>query len=77
MVKTFGQKSYVIAADYNFGQLSAEWNRSILKQPDVNGTVVGEEFIPLGVSPVCADHPEHSEGEARLVAHHQCRRRAG
>ena len=50
MVKTFGPKSYVIAADYNFGQLSAEWNRSILKQPDVNGTVVGEEFIPLGVS---------------------------
>ena len=34
MVKTFGPKSYVIAADYNFGQLSAEWNRSILKQPD-------------------------------------------
>ena len=50
MVKTFGPKSYVIAADYNFGQLSAEWNRSILKQPDVNGTAAGEEFIPLGVS---------------------------
>ena len=50
MVKTFGPKVYVIAADYNFGHLSAEWNRSILKQPDVNGKVVGEEFIPLGVS---------------------------
>jgi branched-chain amino acid transport system substrate-binding protein len=50
MVKKFGPKSYVVAADYNFGQLSAEWNRSILKQPDVKGTVVGEEFIPLGVS---------------------------
>ncbi len=50
MVKNFGPKSYVIAADYNFGQLSAEWNKAILKQSDVNGTVVGEEFIPLGVS---------------------------
>lgn len=48
MVKTFGPKVYVIAADYNFGQLSAEWNRSILK--DIGGEVVGEEFIPLGVS---------------------------
>jgi urea ABC transporter substrate-binding protein len=48
MVDTFGKKVYVIAADYNFGQLSAEWNRTILK--GLGGTVVGEEFIPLGVS---------------------------
>ena len=48
MVETFGKKVYVIAADYNFGQLSAEWNRTILKK--LGGTVVGEEFIPLGVS---------------------------
>jgi len=48
MVEKFGKKMYVIAADYNFGQLSAEWNRMILK--DLGGTVVGEEFIPLGVS---------------------------
>jgi len=48
MVEKFGKKVYVIAADYNFGQLSAEWNRMILK--DLGGTVVGEEFIPLGVS---------------------------
>ena len=48
MVEKFGKRVYVIAADYNFGQLSAEWNRTILKGLD--GTVVGEEFIPLGVS---------------------------
>jgi urea ABC transporter substrate-binding protein len=48
MVQTFGKRVYVIAADYNFGQLSAEWNRSIMKE--LGGTVVGEEFIPLGVS---------------------------
>lgn len=48
MVETFGKKVYVVAANYNFGQISAEWNRSILK--DLGGTVVGEEFVPLGVS---------------------------
>jgi urea ABC transporter substrate-binding protein len=48
MVETFGKKVYVVAANYNFGQISAEWNRSILKE--TGGTVVGEEFIPLGVS---------------------------
>ena len=48
MVETFGKNVYVIAADYNFGQLSAEWNRTILKT--LGGKVVGEEFIPLGVS---------------------------
>jgi len=48
MVQTFGKKVYVIAADYNFGQISAEWNRKLVKE--LGGTVVGEEFIPLGVS---------------------------
>jgi branched-chain amino acid transport system substrate-binding protein len=48
MVEKFGKKVYVIAADYNFGQISAEWNRKIVKE--LGGTVVGEEFIPLGVS---------------------------
>lgn len=48
MVEKFGKKVYVVAANYNFGQISAEWNQSILK--DVGGTIVGEEFIPLGVS---------------------------
>ncbi|MBR1187331.1 urea ABC transporter substrate-binding protein [Bradyrhizobium sp. AUGA SZCCT0160] len=48
MVEKFGKKVYVIAADYNFGQISAEWNRKIMK--DLGGEVAGEEFIPLGVS---------------------------
>ncbi|SFU42949.1 branched-chain amino acid transport system substrate-binding protein [Methylobacterium sp. 174MFSha1.1] len=48
MVEKFGKKVYVIAADYNFGQISAEWNRTLMKK--LGGEVVGEEFIPLGVS---------------------------
>ncbi|WP_428492487.1 urea ABC transporter substrate-binding protein [Rhodopila sp.] len=48
MVEKFGKKVYVIAADYNFGHLSAEWGHSIMKPLGVE--FVGEEFIPLGVS---------------------------
>ena len=48
MIEKFGKKVYSIAADYNFGQISAEWNRKIIKEH--GGEVVGEEFIPLGVS---------------------------
>jgi branched-chain amino acid transport system substrate-binding protein len=48
MVEKFGKNVYVIAADYNFGQLSAVWTRAILGK--LGGKVIGEEFIPLGVS---------------------------
>ena len=47
-MEKFGKKVYTIAADYNFGQISAEWVRNIVKQN--GGEMVGEEFIPLGVS---------------------------
>src|SRR3954453_12562136 len=48
MVERYGKRVYTIAADYNFGPLSAEWGRTILNP--LNGEIVGEEFIPLGVS---------------------------
>jgi urea ABC transporter substrate-binding protein len=48
MVQQFGKRVYTVAADYNFGHLSAQWGRSILKP--LGGEIVGEEFIPLGVS---------------------------
>ncbi len=48
MMETYGNKVYTIAADYNFGQISAEWVREIVKEN--GGDMVGEEFIPLGVS---------------------------
>ena len=48
MMEKYGKKVYTIAADYNFGQISAEWMRKIVKEK--GGTMVGEEFIPLGVS---------------------------
>jgi branched-chain amino acid transport system substrate-binding protein len=48
MVATFGKRVYTIAADYNFGQLTAAWVKKITQQE--GGTVVGEEFLPLTVS---------------------------
>lgn len=48
MMETYGKKVYTIAADYNFGQISAEWVRNIVKEN--GGEMVGEEFVPLGVS---------------------------
>ncbi len=48
MMEKFGKNVYTIAADYNFGQLSAEWVRNIVKEN--GGTMAGEEFIPLSVS---------------------------
>jgi urea transport system substrate-binding protein len=48
MMEKYGKRVYTIAADYNFGQISAEWVRMIVKEK--GGTMVGEEFIPLSVS---------------------------
>ena len=48
MMEEYGKRVYTIAADYNFGQISAEWVREIVKEH--GGEMVGEEFIPLGVS---------------------------
>jgi urea transport system substrate-binding protein len=48
MVQTFGKRIYTLAADYNFGQLSAAWTRAFA--PLLGAEIVGEEFIPLAVS---------------------------
>ncbi len=47
-MEKYGKKVYTIAADYNFGQISAEWTRKLVT--DNGGEIVGEELIPLGVS---------------------------
>ena len=48
MIKKFGNKIYVLAADYNFGQLSERWTRKIANE---NGAeVIASEFFPLDVN---------------------------
>ncbi|TMI88915.1 MAG: twin-arginine translocation signal domain-containing protein [Bacillati bacterium ANGP1] len=48
MIQRFGRRIYTLAADYNFGQLSAAWTRAMA--PVLGAEVIGEEFIPLSVS---------------------------
>ena len=48
LMDKFGKRVYTIAADYNFGQISAEWIRKIVKEN--HGEIIGQEFIPLAVS---------------------------
>ncbi|MFC7027150.1 urea ABC transporter substrate-binding protein [Halomicroarcula sp. GCM10025324] len=48
MTNEFGSDIYTIAADYNFGQLSADWVEILAE--DMGATVIGEEFVPLSQS---------------------------
>ncbi len=48
IIEKFGPRLYTIAADYNFGQLTAKWVRKVAG--DHGGEIIGEEFIPLDVS---------------------------
>jgi branched-chain amino acid transport system substrate-binding protein len=48
MMEKFGKKVYIIAADYNFGQISTEWTKKLVTEE--GGQILGAELIPLGVS---------------------------
>lgn len=48
IIEKFGPRFYIIAADYNFGQLTAQWVRTVAAEH--GGELLGEEFIPLDVS---------------------------
>ncbi|GAA4263373.1 urea ABC transporter substrate-binding protein [Dactylosporangium darangshiense] len=41
----FGKKMYIVAADYNFGHISAGWVKKYAEQ--AGAKIVGEEYIPL------------------------------
>nr|WP_248896952.1 urea ABC transporter substrate-binding protein [Haloplanus sp. XH21] len=48
LTNEFGNDIYTIAADYNFGQITAAWYRKIANE--IGANVMNEEFIPLNVS---------------------------
>ena len=48
MVEKYGKRVYVLAADYGFGQVSAQWVQASAGM--AGAEVVGLEFIPLGNS---------------------------
>jgi urea transport system substrate-binding protein len=47
-IETYGPKVYVIAADYNYGQITTDWVRKYAA--DFGGEVLGSEFFPLDAS---------------------------
>lgn len=44
-IENIGPKLYVVAAEYNYGEISAEWVKKYAEEN--GGTVVGTEFVPL------------------------------
>ncbi|PYM09235.1 MAG: urea ABC transporter [Candidatus Rokuibacteriota bacterium] len=46
-VKQYGKKVYTLAADYNYGHISADWVKVFLQK--AGGTLLNQEFIPLDV----------------------------
>lgn len=47
-VKKWGKKVYIVAADYNYGQITAQWVQKYTK--DNGGETVAVEFFPLDVT---------------------------
>ena len=47
-IKRYGKKVYVLAADYNYGQITAKWVKKAAREN--GGQVIGEEFFPLDVN---------------------------
>ena len=47
-MKKLGKKVYIIAADYNYGQITAQWVKKYVT--DNGGSVAGIEFFPLDVT---------------------------
>lgn len=47
-MKTWGKKAYIIAADYNYGQITAKWMTKFVR--DGGGSVARTDFFPLEVT---------------------------
>lgn len=47
-IKQGAKKFYLLAADYNYGHISADWVRQYVSK--AGGSVVGAEFVPLDVA---------------------------
>lgn len=47
-LKNWGKKVYIIAADYNYGHITASWMTKFVK--DGGGSVVSTDFFPLDVT---------------------------
>ena len=68
MIKKFGPKMYVLAADYGFGQVSALWTH--VAAGLYGGEIVGEEFIPLGNSEFAASIANVQKAKPDFMVHY-------
>ena len=68
MIKTYGPKMYVLAADYGFGQVSALWTH--VAAGIYGGEIVGEEFIPLGNSEYAASIANVQKAKPDFMVHY-------
>ena len=48
VMQKWGKKVYIVAADYNYGQITAKWVTKYIREG--GGEVVGAEFFPLDVT---------------------------
>jgi urea transport system substrate-binding protein len=48
VTKRWGKKIYIVAADYNYGQITSDWIKKYAK--DAGATVVATDFFPLDVN---------------------------
>jgi branched-chain amino acid transport system substrate-binding protein len=48
VLKNWGKKAYIIAADYNYGHITAKWMTKFVKEG--GGSVLGTDFFPLDVT---------------------------
>jgi branched-chain amino acid transport system substrate-binding protein len=64
-MKNFGKKAYIIAADYNYGQITAKWMKKYTL--DAGGSVAGVEFFPLDVTNFAATISKIQEAKPDVV----------
>ncbi len=60
--KTWGKNAYIVAADYNYGQITAKWMTKYTQ--DGGGKVFATEFFPLDVSNFSARHQQDPGSQA-------------
>ncbi len=64
-IEKFGKKVYVLAADYNYGQITAKWMSHYVGEN--GGEVLATEFFPLDVSDFGASIAKIQEAKPDLV----------
>ena len=63
-MKKWGKKVYVVAADYNYGQITSQWVKKYVQEN--GGEVLSIDFFPLDVTNFGPDHLQDPGGKAGL-----------